>query len=124
MLDLADGEQLPQGLVLDVDPRVVCHEALGVDATVGEPVECSRGERGHRCCSFVAEQLDVGQAGVIIDDCVSEVIARARTLLSARSVANPGHGMTWTLKARMACSVHVQQISRARPLIAPGGLTR
>ena len=95
-----------------------------MDATRGEPVECSRGERGDRCCSFIAQQLDVGQAGVIIDDCVSEVIARARTFLSARSVANPGHGMTWTLKARMAGGVHVQQISRARRLIASGGLTR
>jgi hypothetical protein len=77
-----------------------------VDPASFKPVECSREEGRDRWGSFVVEQLDVGQAGMIINDCVSKVIAPARASLGAGSVSNSGHGVPWTLKARMARGVH------------------
>ena len=82
-----------------------------MDAAGGEPVERSRGERGDRRSSFVLQQLDVGQARMIIDDCVSEVIAPARPLLGRALLGTRMSGRapviccTWTPRAMRALSV-------------------
>src|SRR6266511_248006 len=122
--DPSAGEQLAQGAVLDVAEAVVSHQPLRDD-----PVLCEEGQRpvdeaGHGRCFLVLVELDVGEPGVIVDDRVRVVVADPRlhapTAQGLGSIA--GDPMAGPQEAGVAAGVHVQEITRARPLIAVGRL--
>ena len=64
------------------------------------------------------EQLAVGQAGVVVDDGVEVVVAERGGLLDVGLGAIAGDRVPGASEARVALDVHVQQVTRARPLIA------
>jgi hypothetical protein len=75
-------------------------------------------EAGDGRGALVGVQLAVGQAGVVVDDRVRELVAPACALLGVGLVAFAGDGMAGPLEASEALGVHVQQITRAGPLVA------
>ena len=74
---LVIGEEIAERVVVGVAPGVVGHQPFGVDAVGLEPAPAPGQERGDGRCVLVGEQLDVGQAGVVVDDRVREVVADA-----------------------------------------------
>ena len=60
------GEGVTEQVAL-VTRAVVGHDGLDRDAVVGEPVGCSLDERHSSSGFLVVEDLDVGQAGVVVD---------------------------------------------------------
>ncbi|HEX5851802.1 MAG TPA: hypothetical protein VFY36_01800 [Solirubrobacteraceae bacterium] len=81
MLDLSDGEELTQGAVVRVGPSVVAHQPLGGDPLRIEPLKGPCNEVCDGLRSLIAVQFDVGQARVVIDDRVREVIAHPCALI-------------------------------------------
>jgi hypothetical protein len=127
MAHLSCEEELAQGAVVGVAPSVVAHQSLRRDAVPFKPRERSADELGDSLGALVAVQLDIGQAGVVIDDRVREVIAHPRAVshpAAAAPRAISGGTMTGSLKARVARGIHVQQITRARPLVATRSISR
>jgi hypothetical protein len=59
---------------------------------------------------------------VVVDDRVTELPAHALALLGAGAVPIAGHGVPRGAEARQALGVHLQQITRARPLKPPDRL--
>ena len=123
--DAAAGEELAQRAVLHVAEGVVGHEPLGRDFPRGEEGERPLDEGGHRRGPLVRMELDVGQARVVVDDRVRVVVADARfrphpVARALRAVARDG--VPGPREARRAGDVHVQEVARAGPLVAVGGL--
>jgi hypothetical protein len=116
--DRALGEQLAQAAVAGVAPGAVGHQPPGDDAAVGEPGQRAFGERGHGGGLLVCEQLAVGQAAVVVDDRVKGVVTERVALLGTGLAAVAGDGVPGAPEARVALDIHVQQITRARPLVA------
>jgi hypothetical protein len=77
VLDLTNGEEFSQRAVVDVGERVVGHQALGADAVALKPSQSALHECGDGRGALIGVQLDVGQAGVVVDDRVREVVANA-----------------------------------------------
>jgi hypothetical protein len=75
VLDLSVGQQFAERAVAHVVERVVGHQSLGVDVVRGEPLHGPGDERGDGRGLLVLVQLDEGQAGVVVDDCVREHVA-------------------------------------------------
>jgi hypothetical protein len=121
------GEQLAQRAVLDVGEGVVAHQPSRADAVALVEGERSLDEAGHGRGPLVAVELDVGEARVVVDDRVREVVAdeplRVQRLAPARGAIS-GDGMAGTLEAGVAADVDVQQVAGARPLVAVGRLPR
>src|SRR6266540_4919506 len=65
--------------------------------------------------------LGVGQPAVVVDDRVHDVDAVVAAAVLARAVA--GEAVAGPLEADVLARVHVQQVSRTRPLVAVGWLT-
>jgi hypothetical protein len=123
--DAAAGKELAQRAVLDVAEAVVGHQPLRDDALLGEEDERALDEAGDRRCLLVGVELDVGEAGVVVDDRVREVVAepRLRSHPLARALrAVAGNTVAGAQEARV--DVHMQQIAKTRPLVAVGRLLR
>ena len=100
-----------------VAPGAVGHQSAALDVVAGEPGEGAFHERGDGRRVLIAKELAIGQAGVVIDDGVEVVVAeRVVALTFVTTIA--GDRMAWPAEPRVALDVHVQQISRARPLVA------
>jgi hypothetical protein len=85
---------------------------------VGKPRQRACDERGDRRSALVIEQLAVGQAAVVIDDGVKVVVTKRPRLVFVGLGAIAGDRVTGPGEPRIALDVHVQQIARARPLVA------
>src|SRR5579863_60742 len=86
-----------------------------------EPRQRASDERGDGRCALVLEQLDVRQSGMVVDDRVRVVVADPRSVghpVAAALRAIASDAMPRTLKPRITGCVHVQQVPRARPLVA------
>jgi hypothetical protein len=68
MPDAAAGEELGERSVVGVGPRVVAHQPLDLDALRGEGGKTALEEAGDGRCSFVAVELAVGVARVVVDE--------------------------------------------------------
>src|SRR5215207_4160299 len=72
-------------------------------------------------------ELDIGEARVVVDDRVREVVAdqllRVRRPVPARGAVS-SDGVAGALEAGEAADVHVEQVPGAGPLVAVGGLPR
>jgi hypothetical protein len=90
----------------------------------GEPRQGALDEAGDGAGALVGVQLDVGEAGVVIDDGVGELVAQPDR--PTRTAFSPvaGDGVAGAVKACVAFGVHVQQIPGAWPLVAHDCLTR
>src|SRR5712691_4577292 len=75
MADAAAGEQLTERAVLDVAEGVIGHQPLGDDAVLGKEAERPLEEAGYRRRLLVVVELDVGEAGAVVDDRVRVVVA-------------------------------------------------
>src|SRR6266542_1744272 len=75
-----------------------------------------------RRCLLVVLELDVSEAGVVVDDRVRIVVADGGPLLVGGAMAVAGDRVTGSQEARVAADIHVQQIAGARPFIAVGRL--
>ena len=87
--------------------------------------EGSFDEGGHGRCFLVWVELDVGEAGVVVNDRVRVVVADSRlrahpVARSPRAIA--GDAVAGPQEARIARDVHVQQIAGTGPLVAVGRL--
>ena len=107
-------QQFVESAVLGVGPGIVGQQALGDDPALEEPVQGAFGECGDRGGTFVVMDLGVGQPGTVVDDHVDVLPAGAGRVAGAVA----GDGVAGYLKARVAFGIHVQQLARARPLIA------
>src|SRR5439155_22223766 len=104
---------------------VVGHQPLGDDPVLGVEGEDALEEGGHGCCFLVGVDLGVGEPGVVVDECVHEVVAYPRLSphpLTGALRAVTGDAVARSQETGIAAGVHVQQIAWARPLIAIGRL--
>jgi hypothetical protein len=116
--DVALREQVTQGAVVGIAPRAVGHHAPGGDAAVGKPGQGALSEGGDGGGPLVIEQLAIGQSAVVVDDGVEVVVAQRVAPLGAGLVPVAGDRVSGAREARVALDVHVQQVARARPLVA------
>src|SRR6266508_1548897 len=114
------GEQRGEGAAVRIAPGVVGHQSAAADTELLEVREGALEEGDDGLRAFVGQQLDIGVAGVIVDDRVRVVVTDAGTALDAAAVALARDGVTGGEEARIASDVHVQQVARAGPLVAAG----
>jgi hypothetical protein len=121
MADAAGEEQFAQRAVLDVAVCVVGHQSPCGDAVGGEERQGAFDKAGNGRGLLVVVELDVGQAGVVVDDRVRVVVADAGAgghpvAIALGAIA--GGAVPRAPEARVAADIHVQQIARAWPLVA------
>src|SRR5579884_3921433 len=86
--------------------------------------EAALDEAGHRHSSFIAVQLAVGVARVIVDERVHPLVPNPRPLLRPGAIAIAGDRMPRATETGKTLGIDVQQITGARPLVAAGLLAR
>jgi len=122
--DAAAGEQLAQRAVLDVAPGVVAHQPPRLDALLGEGGERPLDEASDRLGLGVGEHLGVGEAGVVVDERVHDVVAEPAPLVLGRAGAIGGDRVAGLGEAGERRPVDVQQIAGTGPLVAAHWLAR
>src|SRR4051812_44350256 len=91
-MDPALEQEIAQGAVAGVAPRVVGLQAPGGDGVSGEELERALDERDDGRRLLVAMDLGVGQAAVVVDHRVTELPAHALAALGggAMTIARDG----------------------------------
>src|SRR3954447_23358450 len=85
----------------------------------GVPAKRAGDEPGDGVGLLVWVQLAVGQPRVVIDHGVGVLVPAASFSISAAASAIAGDGVAGTYEPCVALRIHVQQVARARPLVAP-----
>src|SRR6266566_514920 len=104
-----------------VGPGIVGHHRLKANAACREPGQGPPNEPADRAGGLVAVHLTEGQAGMIIDQGVDEVIAQASPLLPvpSRPTSAPVHEVTAASRnAGQLLDVHVPQLAGLPHLVA------
>jgi hypothetical protein len=108
VLDAFAVEQLGECSVVGVAPRVVGEDASDRDPVASVEREGTFHERDDRPGALVGVELAEREPGMVIDGCVSVVLAEMLASLLADSSAIAGDGMPGLLKARVGLDVYVQ----------------
>src|SRR5581483_4610512 len=114
VLDVAVIEQTGELPRARVGPGVVGHQPPDLDPLVREEPKRALGEGDHGLGILGVEDLRVGEPRVVVDDRVRVLLAGSPRLAGAVA----GDRVAGAIEARVALRVHVQQIPRARPLVA------
>ena len=83
MADSAVGEELAQCAVVGVRPGAVGHDPADIDAAVGKVGQGALKERDDGVGLLVAQELAVGQTGVVVDHGVEVVMSQRLALVIA-----------------------------------------
>jgi hypothetical protein len=109
-------QEIGQGAVLRIGPGVVALQPLGLDPVGAKEGDRPLHEADHRRAPLVAMQLGVGEAGVVVDNRVSELVSHPFAHLRTAAGAVAGHRVAGTGEASKALGVRLQQVARAGPL--------
>jgi hypothetical protein len=122
--DSALADKLRERVVVGVGPGVVADEPLRLDPVLGEDGEPALDKAGHRGRPFVAVELAVGVARVVVDERVHPFVADVHAQLGAGAVSVAGDGVTGPAETNEAFAVDVQEVAGAGPLVAARLLAR
>jgi len=112
VVDVSGVEQLAEAAAVSIDHRVVGHHSVGrVEAELGEEAECTLERACVRLGVLPRVQLDVGDAGVVVNHAMEVVVADAAVKVFRGAIA--GNPVTGNAEAGELLDVHVQK--RARP---------
>jgi hypothetical protein len=122
--DAVLGEECGELGVVGVGPGVVGLPALDGDAVRGEERDRALGERDDGRGLLVGVQFGVGQAAVVVDRGVCELVADAGALLGAGAEPVAGDRVAGPVEPGEALDVVLDQVPRTGPLKPPNLIAR